>query len=128
FGGLMAMRLRIRAWVRNAIALALTVANKLVPKSDTILLAGTPSFEPGILELGTQLIDRGLGARLVWMSRPSRSLLPPDGSDEGGQSVAQWSLAGVWAFLRARHVVVSHGIFGCPAAGRGQTIVNAWHG
>ncbi len=113
-----------------ALALASTglgALDRVIPKHGVVLRT-FPDFDDQGLETATALADAGVRP-LTWLVKGgapdavTRSLLPP-----GLRVVDAGSLRGVLAYLRARVVVHTHGVYGIPPRAARKTFVNLWHG
>jgi CDP-glycerol glycerophosphotransferase (TagB/SpsB family) len=106
----------------------LGLADRALPFKRGVVIRTFPDFDDQGLETVRALADSGIGP-LTWLSKAGdpapgvRHRLPKDVRvcDSG-------SWAGVLAYLRARVVVHTHGLYGVPARSRRKTFVNLWHG
>ena len=123
----MATRRRLRA--RLADLLVRTV-DRLVPPGDGVVVHSTPDLDDTVVAL---LRGRPAGVRIVVLAqepavaRARASALGLDGPD-GVPVIARHTRAGWWAYLRARHTLTTHGLFGCARRPWGKQVIGLWHG
>ncbi len=101
----------------------LWLVNRLVPKGNGCLINAEPTCDQAIA------LAHALAGRfdhVTWLvgEIPKSHLDIPDFVRFRRRHAPR----GVWAFLRARWVFHTHGIYGNLAAPRTQTVVNLWHG
>ena len=102
--------------------------NRLLPKTDRVVLHSTIDLEDGVLAVIEELTARGRGATVL-VEEPSRarqvrSAVP--GSRV--RTVRRRSLRGVLVFLTSRWVMTTESLYGSPVPPPAQTLVNIWHG
>lgn len=105
--------------------LALVIAgDRLLPKADEIVLRTGPDFDDQGREVLAAL-TRAAGPRITWLvdQAEARPPLPP-----GSRVARVRSIAGLWAYWRARVVLHTHGLFSSRRTSRRKTFVNLWHG
>jgi CDP-glycerol glycerophosphotransferase (TagB/SpsB family) len=107
---------------------AIALANHLLPKkADRIVLHSTLDIEDGVLAVAQGLVDRGW--RPVFLvSDMNRVESLRRHVAAGCRFVDKGSKRGLWLYLTARYVVVTHGIYGGLKPPRRQIVVNLWHG
>ncbi len=112
-------------WLRRLAWLALRV----LPATQTAVVTGTPDDEGNSVE-----VVRALSGRLpvTWLvTEPAdrvRWLLDGARDPEGVTLTDKSSWRGFAAYLRARYVFFTHGLYGSPQPPRSRTFVNLWHG
>jgi CDP-glycerol glycerophosphotransferase (TagB/SpsB family) len=118
---------RLPAPVLALASAGLGALDRVIPKRGVVLRT-FPDFDDQGLETASALSRAGVGP-LTWLVKDgapeasTRTLLPP-----GLRVVDAGSLRGVLAYLRARVVVHTHGVYGIPPRAARKTFVNLWHG
>ena len=105
------------------------VAAWLVPRSDRIWVVGSGiGFGEGAAPLARLARERlGASHRIIWLAGSDAEL--NRARAEGFETVRRDGPGGLWATLRARVVVVTHGFGDANRYGsRGAFIVQLWHG
>jgi CDP-glycerol glycerophosphotransferase (TagB/SpsB family) len=109
--------------------------NRITPKTNLILIASHTDIEDQAVALLRSLLsDKSNSYAVVLLvtgsiedaTRKLRLLV----GEEAAQIrlVSRQSLAGMWAFLRARAVMFTHGLYGSATPPPGQVVINLWHG
>ena len=123
------MRNLALAVVLGTLRTALRVLSRIVPTSDSVVLAVYPETEGNGLEVARALVRRYRG-RVVWLRDGGR--LPAEvaelAASQGLVLVPKAGLRGVWAYLRAEAVLFTHGLYGSPRPCARKPVVNLWHG
>jgi CDP-glycerol glycerophosphotransferase (TagB/SpsB family) len=107
---------------------AIGLADRALPAKRGVVIRTFPDFDDQGLETASALAEAGIGP-LTWLSKSgepgpaARERLPA-----GVRVVDAGSWSGVLAYLRARVVVHTHGLYGVPTRSRRKTFVNLWHG
>lgn len=97
-------------------------------KQDRCLLFGSPDFAPNTIAVSNALV-RHTELEVVWLVADPSAPRPLSLLDSARlRIVKHHSVRGLREFLTSKWVFVTHGIFGNPAAVRGQVIVQLWHG
>ena len=112
-------------WLRRGAWLAL----RALPARRAAVVTGTPDDEGNSVE-----VVRALSGRLpvTWLvsDPPERVRWLLDGAADPGavtlRDKSSWR--GLAAYLRARYVFFTHGLYGSPQPPPGRTFVNLWHG
>lgn len=102
---------------------------RLLPRRSHVVVTGWPSDEGNAVEMARELVRRDIP--VVWLDAPTAARLEHLGfgaADRGFRRVAKRSISGFLAFLTARTVFFTHGLYGNPRPVAGKTIVNLWHG
>ncbi|WP_294181488.1 CDP-glycerol glycerophosphotransferase family protein [uncultured Schumannella sp.] len=105
------------------------VAARLVPRSDRIWVVGSGiGFGEGAVPLARLARERlGDGHRVIWLA--GSALERDRARAEGFETLPRDGARGLWATLRARVVIVTHGLGDANRYGsRGAFIVQLWHG
>ncbi|WP_280115710.1 CDP-glycerol glycerophosphotransferase family protein [Leucobacter insecticola] len=99
-----------------------------VPRSENRWVFGSGlGVGEGALELARQLSREDPDANIVWLV--ANDAEAEAASEEGWRPIRRQSAAGYWATLRARWVVVTHGLGDANRFGIiGATVVQLWHG
>jgi len=114
-------------FVRLATA-GLGVADRVVLPKRGVVIRTFRDFDDQGLETTAALADAGIGP-LTWLTKSgdpgshAAKRLP-----EGVRTVDADSFSGVAAYLRARVVVHTHGVYGIPSRSSRKLFVNLWHG
>ena len=102
----------------------MAMADRVVPAGRGIVVRTFPDYDDQCREIGAALHSRGVEMTLlVDDERAPRPLLPFP-----CRIVRSTSAAAAWAFLRARVVVHTHGVYGNIAGASSKRFVNLWHG
>lgn len=117
------------ATANNAIARILSGALRVVPPGRHTFVHGVPGTEGNLVEVVRMLV-RLTGEPITWPGAPSAEYLEGVGiqADRVRRLPSAQSISAVWAFLRARAVFHTHGIYGNPVPSPRRPIVNIWHG
>jgi len=104
------------------------LASMVVPRRKDLWVFGSgPGIGEGPLALYRAAQSAEPGRRLLWLARDDRDLAAA--RRLGIAAVIKSSRRGLWATLRARVIVVSHGFGDANRYGiRGGFVVQAWHG
>ena len=115
--------------VLNATARLLSVLLRVVPTGSHTLVYGMPSTEGNAVEVVRALV-RLTDAEIVWPGAPPTAYLDAVGIPAARvrRLASTRSIAAVWAFLRAKAIFHTHGLYGCPIPSSRHPIVNVWHG
>ncbi len=101
---------------------------RLVPARNHVFVNAFPRDEGNAVEAVRALIERYRG-RIIWADAPEPERLRDLGLDPSRiRRVGKRSPLGILAFLQARAVFNTHGIYGCPKPVPGKAMVNLWHG
>ena len=107
---------------------ALGALDRLVPTKRGVVLRTFPDFDDQGLETAAALARAGIGP-LTWLSKSGP---PPAGIADrlppGLRVVDTSSTRGVLAYVRAKVVVHTHGVYGIPERSPHKVFVNLWHG
>lgn len=113
----------------NITAQVLTAALRVVPAGDHVFVHGVPGTEGNAVEIAraiTELSD----STIVWPSAPSDEYLTA--VDIPVHRIRRLpstqTFASLWAYLRARAVFHTHGLYGNPVPAPRKPIINLWHG
>ena len=118
-------------WVSTVLAtlrLVLRVLSRVVPQSQSVVIAAFPETEGNAVETARALLRRYPG-RVVWLresGEPPREVVELGAL--GATLLPKASFAGLWAYLRAEAVLFTHGLYGSPTPPARKPIVNLWHG
>ncbi|HEY0952365.1 CDP-glycerol glycerophosphotransferase family protein, partial [Nocardioides sp.] len=123
------MRNLALAVVLGSLRLVLRVLSRVVPTTDSVVLAVYPETEGNGLEVARALVRRYRG-RVVWLrdSGPLPAEVAELAAAHGLVLVPKASLRGLWAYLRAEAVLFTHGLYGSPRPCARKPVVNLWHG
>jgi len=109
-------------------------ANRIIPKTQLIAIHTYPDIEDQVVALlRTSAAEESRPYRVVLLvasphdARRKLEVLVGANLD-GVKVVRKTSVAGVWAYLRARGVLFTHGLFGSPTPPPNQVVINLWHG
>lgn len=107
----------------------LRVLTVLVPMCRRAVVAGAPDDEGNSVELVRSLTSQ---MPVTWLvnTEPGSLRWLVDGLDrpDNLRILPRDSRRAFWAYLRARYVFFTHGLFGSPPPPRGKIVVNLWHG
>ncbi len=109
----------------------LEALNRVIPKKNIIVFNSFPDFSDNSYELYKYIVgnrsDLLKEYKLVWTKMGSVNLekidLHPD-----TVILEKKSLRGIWAFLRAKYVITTHGYFQQVRSGKNQLQISLWHG
>jgi CDP-glycerol glycerophosphotransferase (TagB/SpsB family) len=120
--------LRVPAAARAGAGTVIAGLDRLLPTKRGVVVRTFPDFDDQGLELAAALVSSGLGP-VTWLVKDPRSAaasarrLPAETS-----MVEAGSLRGLLAYLRARVVVHTHGLYAVPGRSSRKLFVNLWHG
>jgi hypothetical protein len=115
-------------FVLATLRVTLRALSRIVPPSQSVVVAAFPETEGNAVEAARALVRRYPG-RVVWLResgdapREVREL-----AEQGVTLVPKASIAGLWAYLRAEAVLFTHGLYGSPSPIARKPVVNLWHG
>jgi CDP-glycerol glycerophosphotransferase (TagB/SpsB family) len=117
---------------REAPALAtrmIGTLDRLLPVKSGVVVRTAPDFDDQGLAMCEQLV--GDGRKVVWLAAEDdadrlRRLAPE--LSEGVQVLPARSVRGIAAYLRAKTVIHTHGLYQVPSRSRRKLFVNLWHG
>jgi CDP-glycerol glycerophosphotransferase (TagB/SpsB family) len=121
-----------RVWRRltGISRIGVALLDVLIPAKRGIVVRTMPDFDDQGLAMVAALADAGLGP-VTWLCVDAQSTNPsavtpalPDTT----RVVRARSARGVWAYVRARAVVHTHGVYEAPRRSRRKVFVNVWHG
>jgi CDP-glycerol glycerophosphotransferase len=104
---------------------ALRLVNQVVPERDALaVLVGIPDVEDGMIALADELLARG--REVVLLIAGTRVA---DGfHDPRVRTIPRRDPRAVWAYLRARDVFTTHGVYGERGGPARQRLTYVWHG
>jgi CDP-glycerol glycerophosphotransferase (TagB/SpsB family) len=105
--------------------LAVAWGDRVVPKTDAVVVRTSPDFDDQGRELVAALVRAG-HTRITWLVTERTD--PGPAGAVAGRVVRARSFAGLRAYWRARTVVHTHGVFGSRRTSRAKVYVNIWHG
>lgn len=104
---------------------AISWGDRVVPKGTSVVVRTLPDLSDQGVAVVEALMRLDHPPRLTWLlDDPSGPLA----SEFGCRVVRARSLAGVFAYWRAKVVVHTHGVFGSRPASARKIFVNVWHG
>lgn len=103
-------------------------AYSLTPPGRHVCICTFPDFDDQGLAVVEELLERGHS--IVWLTSADGAEHPQAArlSALGVRMLRRLSWRGFWAYLRARVVFHTHGLFGNPNPCLGKSVVNLWHG
>jgi CDP-glycerol glycerophosphotransferase (TagB/SpsB family) len=120
--GRKSLRRRLTLWL-------IARLNDVTPKSDRkIAVHSVPDFEDGALAVLEGLLRRGHRPLVLAEDARAARRAAPRLVAQPVQIVSRMSARGVYHYLTSRHVITTHGLFPSGRPGRGQNLVNIWHG
>jgi CDP-glycerol glycerophosphotransferase (TagB/SpsB family) len=111
-------------WTSQLAAALVYWVDRIIPKRDALIIRTSPDFDDQARELIAAL-DR-VGADVTLLVGPGADPGPVGAVAARVRSVR--SLAGLWAYWRARLVIHTHGIFGSIPSAPAKRFLNVWHG
>jgi CDP-glycerol glycerophosphotransferase (TagB/SpsB family) len=110
-------------------------ANFVIPKSRLLVISCYPDIEDQVVAILRALTPEKFAAYNV-------VLLVTDSTEDARRKlqrlvginaarvrvVPKFSVAGIWAYIRARVVLFTHGLYGSASSPANQVVVNLWHG
>ncbi|AZV55527.1 CDP-glycerol glycerophosphotransferase family protein [Clostridium sp. AWRP] len=110
----------------------LSIANKIIPKSNIVLFSSYPAFSDNSLALFHYIVNNRKDIiecyRLYW-GQSNNDKVPEIVKENVDVTVVEkGSFKGIWTFLRAKYIFSTHGYFSEVYSGAGQSQVNLWHG
>lgn len=108
----------------RAIGTVVSALDRVVPNRSAVVLRTTPDISDQGLLLLAALERRGVGP-VSWLVDDPQG---PLAHRLDCEVIPARSPRAVWAYLRARVVVHTHGVFGSRSTGRGKRLLNIWHG
>jgi CDP-glycerol glycerophosphotransferase len=116
-----------RSRARRLSYAGLSAANRLMPKTDSVLLHSTIDLEDGVLALLDELASRGLAATVL-LEDPAHGPALEAMAPGRVTTVPKRSRRGLWHFLTSRYVFTTETVFGDRPPPPNQVVVNIWHG
>lgn len=118
----------MRRLVRRILVAISEILLRVIPRKNHALLSGWPADEGNIVEIARELIVAG--HPFVWLDPPSpnRLMSLQIFPTSKVRFLPKRSLRGFAAFVSARCVFVTHGLYGNPRPVPHKPIVNLWHG
>ena len=109
----------------------LGLINKIVPKENIILFNSFPVYSDNCRALYEYILRNRLDItnkyKIIW-SQEKGAFIPKELSHYNIETVDKKSLKGIYAFLSAKYVFMTHGYFPGVKSGNGQAQINLWHG
>lgn len=123
------IRARGRSLPEAATVASLRLLTLLVPTREHAVVAGAPDDEGNSVEVVRALSRR---MRVYWLVNDDREalewLVAEDGDPSNLRLLPKSSRRAFVAYLTARYVFFTHGLYGSPPPPRRKTVVNLWHG
>ncbi len=116
-----------RSRPRRAAFAVLALANRLVPKTDKVLVSSTVDVEDGLLAVADEAAARGWPV-VVLLANPGNARLIGRLSKGTVQTVPKRSARGLLHYLTARFVMTTNNIYGNGRPPPTQVVVALWHG
>ena len=115
--------------MRRVIVELLRLARWLLPTRAVVVVHGFPSIEANAVEWVRILLDK-TPARVTWLDGPDAFFLERQGLGQSKRLAvrSRASLLGLWDYLTAETVFVTHGVYGSPGSTPRKPVVNLWHG
>lgn len=118
----------MKALARRMLVSCAEILLRIVPRQNHTVLTGWPADEGNVVEVARELIRVNLP--FVWLDAPAPDRLKslqivPTASV---RFLPKRSMRGFAAFLSARCVFFTHGLYGNPRPAPGKALVNLWHG
>lgn len=102
---------------------AFSILDRLTPKTNLVAIRTFPDYDEQAAVLVEALTRNADCPPLVWLVDSLRGVATPR-----VRVVPAQSIRGLWAFLRARAVVHTHGVFNGYRPSRRKVFLNLWHG
>lgn len=121
----MAPRRKVRARLGD---LLVRLADRAVPAGSGVVVHSTPDLDDTVVAL---LRRRPAGVQVTVLAQEpatARARAAALGGLTDVPIVARHSRTGWWRYLRARHTLTTHGLFGCHPRPWGKQVVGLWHG
>lgn len=117
----------MKAWVAKVLLPSvLRVLRVLLPTRPVVVVVSGVPTEGNAIEVVRELLARYPG-RVVWVGGPSYELCVAQGIDRV-EHLGRYSRSGVWAYLTAEAVFLTHGAYGQPRRVPRKPTANVWHG
>lgn len=113
--------------VRRFCEVAVTALQVLVPKSDVVVIHGTPVTEGNAVEMASALSRRYQG-RIVWLVDDNPECWTLDRSQTSVAFISKWTIKAFYYYLRCEVLFYTHGLYGAIEPSKRQTFINLWHG
>lgn len=115
-------------YVRVGGIIVLALLTRLVPKRATRILLHSPSgLDDGMIAIAEGLRDRRWQVFFLAADSAAADRIRPF-LPRTVTIVAKRSLNGLWCYLTARFIFMTHGLYGDLSPPRKQTVINLWHG
>ncbi len=118
----------VEAAMQGLRLLLLWLADLIVPKRDLVVVRTFPDFDDQGREFVRAWRSVHPDVPVVWLVGGDAVVVPPSLQNLGITVRSAFSVAGLWAYLRANLVVHTKGLYGVPKRSRAKCFVNLWHG
>lgn len=111
-------------WIKRV----LTLINKIIPKSNSVLFNSYPAFSDNAWALYEYIVssrpDITNNYRIIWAQESAKAPIALDKAEY----IRKKSLKGILSFFRAKYVISTHTYSADLKSGNGQIQYNLWHG